>query len=213
MKFKKDRLGTVFIITGILLLLCCIGLFVWNQILADRAREDMDEQLDIVAAEIQKRQDPEKSTENRTTESRTGKEIPVTEQGHKSMPVVEKDGNDYIGYLSIPSVDLQIPVMNTYDDRKLEKAACRYYGSLETEDMVLAGHNYRNTLGKLKSISLGDTVEFVNMNGEVYRYTVGELEVLKPEAVHEMVESKWELSIYTCTYLGSERFTVRCKSE
>ena len=43
----------------------------------------------------------------------------------------------------------------------------------------------------------------------VYTYSVVEIETLLPTAVKEMIDSGWALSLYICTYSGSERVTVR----
>ena len=49
------------------------------------------------------------------------------------------------------------------------------------------------------------------MDGEVFTYHVGEIEMLKPDQVTDMVQSSWDLTLYTCNYTASQRFTVRCK--
>ena len=41
------------------------------------------------------------------------------------MPVMEIDGNDYIGTLSIPSLELSLPVMSEWSYPKLRSAPCR----------------------------------------------------------------------------------------
>ena len=202
---KKDRAGTIMIIIGMVLIAACIGLFVWNLLDAERAREDMDERLNLVIGAIEER------LKNPGESSDPGESSTSVSADQKNMPVVKLDGYEYIGYLTVPSVELRIPVMNTCDDRSLRVAGGRYYGSLETDDLVIAAHNYKNGAGKLDRVKLGDEVIFTNMNGKEYHYKVGELEIVQPEQVHEMVESRWELSIYTCTYLGTERFTVRCE--
>ncbi|NRD06197.1 hypothetical protein HRD63_02630 [Lactobacillus delbrueckii subsp. bulgaricus] len=37
------------------------------------------------------------------------------------------------------------------------------------------------------------------------------MEVLQPTAISKMVQSKYDLSLFTCTYDGTTRFTVRCR--
>jgi sortase A len=102
-------------------------------------------------------------------------------------------------------------VFNTFTYYKLNIAPCRYYGSLETDDLVIAGHNFNSGFEKLKQLKKKDTVLFTNMNGETYSYRVEDTEMLKPEQVTDMVQSSYDLSLYTCNYSGSERFTVRCR--
>lgn len=52
------------------------------------------------------------------------------------------NGYEYIGYLSIPSIGLALPVMKQWSYAGLKIAPGRYSGSLYTDDLVIAGHNY-----------------------------------------------------------------------
>ena len=54
---------------------------------------------------------------------------------------------------------------------------------------------------------------FTDMNGVVTRYVVAQTEVLDGTDISGMLSGGWDLSLYTCTYGGSARFTVRCSQE
>ena len=90
---------------------------------------------------------------------------------------------------------------------------CRYYGSADEGNLVIAGHNYRHGFGELNSLSEGDEVMLTETDGNIRHYVVKEREVLKEDDVKGMNESGWELSLYTCTYSGRERLTIRCREE
>ena len=132
-------------------------------------------------------------------------------QGSDAMTVVEIDGYGYIGYLSIPGLGLELPVMSEWDYVRLKIAPCLYYGSAKTDNMVIAAHNYAGFFGRLSELKLGDTVLFTDMDGEVYAYRVGDMEILPPGETEKMIKSQWELSLYTCTYGGASRVTLRCE--
>lgn len=127
------------------------------------------------------------------------------------MTVIEIDGYGYIGYLSLPALGLELPVLSEWDYTRLKTAPCLYYGSVKTDNMVIAAHNYTRHFGKLSQLKPGDTIRFTDMDGTVYTYQVGDLEILPPTATEEMITSDWELSLYTCTYGGGSRVTVRCE--
>lgn len=133
-------------------------------------------------------------------------------QSGDDMPVTFIDGYDYIGYLTISALDLQLPVMSSWDYTRLTYAPCRYYGSAKTNDLVIAAHNFSTHFGRISSLEAGDEVVFTDMNGAVYSYTVADMEVLPPDAVLDMIDSGWDLTLYTCNYAGTERVTVRCMS-
>lgn len=127
-----------------------------------------------------------------------------------AMTEVEIGGYYYIGYLSIPSLGLELPVMSQWDYPRLKIAPCRYVGSTKTNDLVIAAHNYARHFGNLAQLSVGDTVIFTDMDNAVSRYEVAELETLEPSAIEEMTAGAYDLTLFTCTYGGKSRVTVRC---
>ena len=127
--------------------------------------------------------------------------------------VIPMDGYAYIGYLTFPTLGLELPVLDGWDPVRLRKAPCRYYGSAETQDLVIAAHNYRSSFGQCQRLQIGDEILFTDAAGIVHRYLVGEMEIVEPTAVEYMIQSDWALSLYTCTYSGTARLTVRCAEQ
>ena len=126
------------------------------------------------------------------------------------MPTVEIDGYDYIGYLDIPSLELSLPVMSEWSYPQLKIAPCRYAGSVYLDDMILAAHNYDRHFGRLKNLEGGELVRFRDVDGNVFDFSVTELELLWPEQTEEMLSGEWDLTLFTCTLGGRQRVTVRC---
>ena len=58
------------------------------------------------------------------------------------MPTAQIDGYDYIGTLTIPALELELPVMAQWDYDRLTIAPCRQFGTTQTDDLVIAAHNY-----------------------------------------------------------------------
>ena len=127
------------------------------------------------------------------------------------MPVEEIDGQQYIGVLRIPALSLELPVISEWSYPSLQIAPCRYAGSAYLNNMVIAAHNYYSHFGYLKNLSQGDEVIFTDMDGNVFRYEVAELETLSPFAIEEMTSGDWALTLFTCTVGGQSRVTVRCE--
>ena len=126
------------------------------------------------------------------------------------MPTVEIDGYDYIGSLDIPSLELSLPVMSEWSYPQLKIAPCRYAGSVYLDDMILAAHNYDRHFGRLKNLEGGELVRFTDVDGNVFDFSVTELELLWPEQTEEMLSGEWDLTLFTCTLGGRQRVTVRC---
>ena len=128
------------------------------------------------------------------------------------MATVAAAGYDSIGILSIPVLELELPVLTDWSYAKLRKAPCHYYGSYYEPDFVIAAHNYQSHFGRLSQLQPGDLVVFTAVDGTAYCYEVVLLETLPKEATKEMITSGFDLSLYTCTPGGGSRVTVRCKT-
>lgn len=126
------------------------------------------------------------------------------------MPTVEIGGYQYIGYLSIPEIDRELPMMAGLTDEKLKVSPCRYYGSIQSEDMVLAAHNYPGFFGHLKELPIGAELSFTGADGQTTNYVVAEIYILPPSAVEEMTSGEYPLTLFTCTEDDKNRLTVRC---
>ena len=133
-----------------------------------------------------------------------------TEDPNREMPTTEIDGHEYIGYLSIPSLELELPIMGDWSYEKLRIAPCRYAGSLYTDNLVLMAHNYDRHFGPINDLRVGDILSFTDMDGETVEYEVIALDILQSTAIDEMTAGEYDLTLFTCTYGGVSRVTVRC---
>ena len=130
-----------------------------------------------------------------------------------TMATMEIDGYRYVGFITIPDLDLELPVMEEWDYDRLKIAPCRYSGTLLGGDLVIAAHNYLSHFGHLMELAVGSEILFTDVNGGTTRYRVAELEILQPTAVEDMTAGEYDLTLFTCTYGGATRFTVRCLRE
>lgn len=205
MKTKKELFGTVFIVIGTFLIMLCLLLVLHNHREDEESQAFSAAQLSVIKqSAIQRAAETDLDRDSNVRAEATGDEI------DDEMPIVFIEGYGYIGYVTFPSLDLELPVMDELDDTRLKLAPCRYYGSLQTDDLVVAGHNYRSSFGKIKNLNKGDEIYFTDMNGDVFTYRVEEIETLNASDVTKMVSSGWDFSLYTCAYDRSRRLTIRC---
>ena len=126
------------------------------------------------------------------------------------MPTQTIDGLEYIGYLSIPTLELELPIVSKCSYGALNVAPCRYYGSAYCDNMVIAGHNYSGHFSTLRSVKEGAHVTFTDVDGNVFSYEVALLEILSADAIEEMTQSSFDLTLFSCTVGGQYRVAVRC---
>lgn len=121
------------------------------------------------------------------------------------------DGVEYIGVISIPSYNINLPVQSDWSLDKLSDSPCRYSGSVNSGSLIICAHNYQSHFGKLKYIDVGEKIRFTDMMGMVYTYDVSEIDLLGEYSVDEMKHNDgWDLTLFTCNYGGMQRITLRC---
>ena len=144
---------------------------------------------------------------------RTPETNPSAEEGainRSEMAATEIEGEDYIGILEIPSLEIVLPVMAEWSDSNLKIAPCRYHGSAYSGDLVIAGHNYRTHFGALGSLTAGAQIVFTDIGGNRFLYEVAGIEVFGATDVEGLLSGGWDLTLFTCNYDGRARVTVRC---
>lgn len=188
----KRKVGISLITIGLILIFCAAALLVYNNYESRRAKEQADALMGYIVEEINSNQ--------------SGDIDPFD----KEMKIVDINGFGYIGYLSVPDLKINLPVMSELDQGRLKIAPCRYYGSTKTDNLVIAAHNYRSHFGYLGRLRPGNTVTFTDMEGVKKTYTVTAIENLKPSDSDKVKDTGDDLILYTCTYRGVSRIVVRC---
>ncbi len=126
------------------------------------------------------------------------------------MPTELIDGNEYIGIISIPDIDVVLPVMESWSYPNLKISPCRYNGTAYKKNFVICAHNYESHFGNLKYLDIGSLIQFTDMDGNEFCYEVVEIETLQPTAIEDMISGDWDLTLFTCTVGGASRVTARC---
>ena len=129
------------------------------------------------------------------------------------MSTVEIDGELYIGFLEIPALNLSLPIMGgEWNEVKLKKSPCLYEGSVYLNNMVIAGHNYKSHFSGLKKLETGSEIYFIDAEGNMFSYQLAWTEIIDEYDVYKMLseQEEWDLTLFTCTYGGKQRYAFRC---
>lgn len=192
----KKKSGYVFILCGIVLIAASLALTAYNFYSDYKAGNSANNVLDDLSL------DDQQSNLNAIPDYILNPEM--------DMPVIEINGYRYIGKIAVKSIDLELPVMETLSYDRLNIAPCRYAGTAYLKNMIIAGHNYRSHFGRLRNLMLDDEVIFTDVDKNVFRYSVSQIEILSDTAVGKMETGNWDLTLFTCTIGARSRVTVRC---
>ena len=210
--------GICCIILGICCLLSSLGLIAYNRWEEENAQNASKNMLQDVQENILDNKHEENVLKENITEETRQKESDyenapeISMDIPQEMPTTQVDGYDCIGVLSIPVLELELPVLTDWSYAKLKIAPCHYFGSCYEKNFVIAAHNYRSHFGRLSELQPKDLILFTDISGTVHCYEVVLLETLPANATEEMVTSGFDLSLYTCTPGGASRVTVRCNA-
>ena len=196
---RKASPGVLCVLLGVVLLLAALGLYGYNR--WEDAQAGAEAQTVV--------QDLQEKVVEQTQSAASAPAIDYSSLDPE-LPVVELDGYEYVGTVSIPAIGIDLPVMSEWSYPRLKIAPCRQFGSSRADDLVIAAHNYESHFGKLTSLTAGDSVTFTDMDGIVNEYVVNKVEVLDPHSVEEVEHSGYALVLYTCTYGGKTRIVVFC---
>jgi len=197
------KAGILLTTVGAVLIISALLLFFYNRYEDNSAGQEAEILLEEIVSAIEP---TEPSTAPTETEGMTEEEtLPA------DLPEVEIDGYAYVGYVSIPALELELPVMSEWDYARLKIAPCRQFGSSRTDDLVIAAHNYTKHFGKLTIVEVGTDVFFTDMDGIENHYTVQRVSTLAPEDVDAVLNSGYDLVLYTCTLGGATRVVVFCE--
>ena len=209
----KSKLGIVCIILGVVLISGALFLALYNMHEENTAQEAVVSIMPQLMEKIETNKgiaptDPENGA---TPDLELKIPVELLTEEDKKMAEIEIDGYPYIGYLSMPTLEKELPIMSTWSYPQLKIAPCRYSGSLRGEDLVLMAHNYVSHFGPISRLEIGDPVIFTDVYGNVTEYEVVGKDILDPSAVDAMTAGDFDLTLFTCTYGGSSRVTVYCE--
>ena len=189
-KRKTIKSGIVLMTLGLLFIAAAGGLFTFNIITDKKAGETANKIYESVV----KNQD----TDNSETTPETEKTAMI-------------DGVEYIGVISIPSYNINLPVQSEWSLSRLKISPCRYSGSVSDGSLIICAHNYQSHFGKLKYIQVGEKIRFTDMSGITYTYKVSKIDLIGGYNVEGMKQNDgWDLTLFTCNYGGRQRITLRC---
>ena len=139
-------------------------------------------------------------------------EEPVRQEqmGQKISPAILEH---VYGVIHVPDLEIQLPVLDTWNYDELQLAPCRYSGDAATGDLVLLGHNYAGHFAALETAQVGQSVRLTLEDGTQRFYTIDAVRQVEPTETEAVEESGYPLTIFTCTKGGQRRWVFFCKAE
>ena len=220
------RIGNVLIAVGFLFVLGCGAIFIQANSQENDAERNAEntmqaffEQVDVIApssafpSDINGGNTPPGSGavegDDRAAEDVNGEDS-TAEDSQDELKFILLDGEAYIGVLTIPELNLDLPVAMSWSYPQLRQTPCRYSGSINNNSLVIAAHSYRSHFGDIDRLSIGEPVILTDVEGYEHIYEVVKVEIVEPTSVDAVVNSEYDLTMFTCTRDSKSRILVRC---
>lgn len=204
---RRKKSGTGLILTGLLLIAAALFLTLGNWREDRSAGEAAVKVMEIMERELTKSPESEKG------EPAAIPTAPPEQPGAEAqtMATLTIEDHEYIGFLELPSQGKQLPVMADWSYPQLEIAPCVFSGSLCTDDLVIAGHNYASHFGWIWFAGPNEEIRLITADKQLLRYVVDYVETIGPDDADYLTEkTDWDLSLFTCTTGGTNRRVLRC---
>ena len=119
----KRRAGMICMILGAVLIGAALSLFLYNEWDSARAEERAEQVLEQMQKQTEDDAEEEAEDENISGEEteRTEQENALADTDDFGKEIISIDGNDYIGWISIPSISLELPVMAQWSEGDLKQ--------------------------------------------------------------------------------------------
>lgn len=214
----KKKLGISLVIIGTVLLVAALSLILYNRIQDKQYSEAASTALDDVKKLIPGLSDSVGGNIPTARPDGSATITPeITQPGildeyiQDEETIVESDGIRYLGVISLPTIEIELPVTADCNNANMKFAACRYEGTVAGSDLIICAHNLPSFFSKLSKMNSGDEIVFVDGDGEYHYYEVVEISTMGGYEVDKMKEGseEWDITLFTCTYGGANRVTVR----
>ena len=127
-----------------------------------------------------------------------------------AMPVLEVDGEDYIGIVEIPAFGVTLPVGSEWDPSAVRSRPCRFWGSVNDASLVIGGADQKGQFDFCDRIDLGAFVTVTDMTGVEFRFTVTRVDRNKHAQADWLCKDQYDLTLFARSATSLEYIAVRC---
>lgn len=224
---RRKFAGITFVLIGAVLIISALLLFLYSSVtdtvkarenrtvyetlvqIAEKNYAEPSESLSIIPDESI--EIAEENLNVAVSDNNESFDYDIVNVDYTPMKVVRIGAFDYVGYIDIPALALSLPVLAESNDQNLKAAPCRQFGAPETSDFVIAGHNYRRHFANLYQLGNNDIIQFTDMDGDMTQYAVSVVKVIDATDVEAVLDTPYDLILYTCDYTGKKRIAVYCE--
>ena len=196
-----------------------------QEILSETDNTTIKNDSDVWIIALDGTDENQESTENNTQSSNEPIESTPSSSSSTSSTFTStkstytaSNGKTYeiVGKVSIPSINVDYPILSETSDALLKVSVCKFWGSNPNEigNLCIAGHNYRNKrfFSKVPTLKVGDIIEVTDLNNNTLKYSVYDKYTVDPTetgCTSQITNGKKRVTLITCTDDSKQRVIVQ----
>lgn len=226
---RKKKIYKILFILSIFLIICLFSIYIYAEY--DRNKDEsisQDMLLSLVEEESITNEDSENALivlitqEENKEQTNNNEEKQVEEAPVATATYTAPNGKEYeyIGYVNIPKIKVNYPILSTTTVPLLKVSICKFHGPNPNEvgNFCIAGHNYRNKrfFSKVPTLEVGDIVEITDLSKRTIQYEVYDIHTVIPDDNSDTTQKtngRKEVTLITCTDDSKQRVIVKCKEK
>ncbi len=124
---------------------------------------------------------------------------------------------DVLGKIVIEKIEMEQPILETVEEKALEKGVIKLYGNDLNEEgnFCIAGHNYDNIFKKLDEMDMGDEIKIIDAEENSTIYKITEMVSVEPTDLNLLrkEEGKTQITLITCENYSTKRLIVKAEMD
>lgn len=191
MNQNNDIIRKVFVIVGVCLLVIAMlffGVWQWN---IHTSEKRLKEYVSVIHELIP---EPQGAV--------------IEERRDNVMSTLSINGTDFVGLLEVPKYDSVLPICANWGNAS--KYPCRFSGSVYDRTMQIGATTQSGQYDFYRDISVGDSVSFIDMEGNGYSYKV--IDICYKKAINKdtLKHNEASLTIFVKNIYAFEYIIIYC---
>ncbi len=130
-----------------------------------------------------------------------------------NMPMLEIDGENFVGIIEIPLFNRKLPVCGSWNKHKVSEFPCRYSGSLYDGNLIIGGSDAAGQFDFAENISIGDSVFLTDMVGGQYFYRVEWIETTSDVSTENLVSDTADMILFARNTYSLDYTVIQCSMQ
>lgn len=127
-----------------------------------------------------------------------------------TMPMLELDGENFIGLVEIPKYESALPIYGEWDTSKVSDFPCRYMGTLYDGSLILGGSDNQGQFDFTKLITNDDVIYVTDVSGIRFSFVVTEVIKTTDVSTENLTAGEADLVLFARNTYALDYTVIRC---